>query len=104
MIASLLSNVGHSDWEVQHPQRVSGWEQGALAAPGAYAARLPFLRASLFDRYAKMVEGPKRGISAQGRSKTYKRRGLWAIKKKHGGKFPEHAKKEQAAAAAAKVQ
>jgi hypothetical protein len=28
------------------------------------------------------------GITAHGRSKTYKRRGLWAIKKKHGGKFP----------------
>jgi large subunit ribosomal protein L6e len=33
------------------------------------------------------------GLSAHGRSKTYKRRGLWAIKKKHGGKFPTTAKK-----------
>eukprot|EP00775_Hariotina_reticulata_P008076 gene8076-8271_t len=33
------------------------------------------------------------GLSAHGRSKTYKRRGLWAIKKKHGGKFPTTQKK-----------
>eukprot|EP00879_Flechtneria_rotunda_P000056 GHRR01000086.1.p1 GENE.GHRR01000086.1~~GHRR01000086.1.p1 ORF type:complete len:224 (+),score=85.66 GHRR01000086.1:31-702(+) len=34
-----------------------------------------------------------KGVSAHGRSKTYKRRGLWAIKKKNGGKFPTTAKK-----------
>jgi large subunit ribosomal protein L6e len=38
------------------------------------------------------------GLSAHGRSKTYKRRGLWAIKKKHGGKFPTTPKKKAAEA------
>ena len=37
-----------------------------------------------------------RGIGSQSRSKSYHRRGLWAIKKKNGGKFPVHAKKEKA--------
>lgn len=37
------------------------------------------------------------GLSAAGRSKTYKRRGLWAIKKKHGGKFPTAPKKAEVA-------
>jgi large subunit ribosomal protein L6e len=41
------------------------------------------------------------GLSAHGRSKTYKRRGLWNIKKKHGGKFPTAPKKKAAAEAAA---
>jgi len=45
---------------------------------------------------------PVRGIGASGRSKTYHRRGLWAIKKKNGGKFPTHAKQEKAAEAPAK--
>ncbi|KAF6255601.1 ribosomal protein L6 component of cytosolic 80S ribosome and 60S large subunit [Scenedesmus sp. NREL 46B-D3] len=40
------------------------------------------------------------GLSAHGRSKTYKRRGLWAIKKKNGGKFPTTAKKAAVAEAA----
>jgi len=40
------------------------------------------------------------GLSAHGRSKTYKRRGLWNIKKKHGGKFPSTPKKQAVAAAA----
>jgi len=39
------------------------------------------------------------GLSAHGRSKTYKRRGLWNIKKKHGGKFPSTPKKQAVAAA-----
>jgi large subunit ribosomal protein L6e len=43
------------------------------------------------------------GLTAHGRSKTYKRRGLWAIKKKHGGKFPTTAKKAAAAPAATKA-
>ncbi len=43
------------------------------------------------------------GISAQGRSKTYKRRGLWAIKKKNGGKFPVHEKQAKAAEPEGKV-
>lgn len=34
------------------------------------------------------------------RSKTYKRRGLWNIKKKHGGKFPTTPKKKAVADAA----
>lgn len=40
------------------------------------------------------------GLSAHGRSKTYKRRGLWNIKKKHGGKFPSTPKKQPVAAPA----
>jgi len=40
-----------------------------------------------------------KALSAHGRSKTYKRRGLWAIKKKHGGKFPTTDKKAPAAEA-----
>jgi len=36
-----------------------------------------------------------KGITAHGRSKTYKRRGLWAIKKKHGGKFPTTPKQKK---------
>jgi hypothetical protein len=43
------------------------------------------------------------GLSAAGRSKTYKRRGLWALKKKNGGKFPVHPKKAAKAAVDAKV-
>lgn len=39
-----------------------------------------------------------RSQTAHGRSKTYKRRGLWAIKKKHGGKFPTTAPKAKAPA------
>lgn len=34
-----------------------------------------------------------RGIGRNGRSKTYHKRGLWAIKAKNGGKFPIHEKK-----------
>ncbi|KAL3153438.1 hypothetical protein ABBQ38_011773 [Trebouxia sp. C0009 RCD-2024] len=44
-----------------------------------------------------------RGISAKGRSKSYKKRGLHFIKEKNGGKFPQHAKKEKAAEAPAKA-
>eukprot|EP00877_Chromochloris_zofingiensis_P006612 jgi/Chrzof1/2203/Cz11g06080.t1 len=43
------------------------------------------------------------GLTAHGRSKTYKRRGLWAIKKKNGGNFPTTPKKEQAAPEQAKA-
>ncbi|KAI7837104.1 hypothetical protein COHA_009052 [Chlorella ohadii] len=42
------------------------------------------------------------GIGAHGRSKSYHRRGLWALKKKNGGKFPVHPKQEKAAAEASK--
>lgn len=45
-----------------------------------------------------------RGITALGRSKTYKRKGLFAIKKKNGGKFPVHAKKAAVQVAPVKVQ
>ncbi|KAG0620698.1 hypothetical protein M758_4G236400 [Ceratodon purpureus] len=41
------------------------------------------------------VSRPKelvRGIGRNGRSKTYHKRGLWAIKAKNGGTFPTHAK------------
>mmetsp|Transcript_13538 Transcript_13538/g.28845 ORF Transcript_13538/g.28845 Transcript_13538/m.28845 type:complete len:224 (-) Transcript_13538:174-845(-) len=44
-----------------------------------------------------------KGIKSQGRAKSYHRRGLWAIKKKNGGKFPVHPKKSAAAPAAAKT-
>eukprot|EP00798_Chlamydomonas_sp_ICE-L_P029757 gene29757-5174_t len=43
------------------------------------------------------------GITAAGRSQTYKRRGLFALKKKNGGKFPVHAKKVVAPAAKTKA-
>lgn len=43
------------------------------------------------------------GISALGRSKQYKRRGLWAIKKANGGQFPVHEKKAKAAEPEGKV-
>jgi large subunit ribosomal protein L6e len=44
-----------------------------------------------------------RGLTAVGRAKTYKRRGLWAIKKKNKGKFPVHPKQQKPAAAATKA-
>ena len=44
-----------------------------------------------------------RGISAQGRSKSYKKRGLHFIKQKNEGKFPQHPKKEKAAEAPTKA-
>ena len=57
----------------------------------------------MIEAVGRMVAGPARGISSEGRSKTYKRRGLWAIKKKHGGEFPKHEKKEKPAEAPTKV-
>ena len=50
-----------------------------------------------------MAKELARGIGAHGRSKSYHRRGLWAIKKKNGGKFPTTAKQEKAAEPAGKV-
>ncbi|EEE61176.1 hypothetical protein OsJ_15160 [Oryza sativa Japonica Group] len=41
------------------------------------------------------------GIKKASRSHTYHRRGLWAIKAKHGGAFPKAEKPAAAAAAAA---
>jgi len=56
---------------------------------------------------AKVAKKPAsfiaKGITAVGRSKTYKRRGLFALKKKNGGKFPVHAKKAKACTAATKA-
>ncbi|KAJ9534950.1 hypothetical protein QJQ45_029614 [Haematococcus lacustris] len=43
------------------------------------------------------------GISALGRSKTYKRRAVWAVKKKNGGQFPVHSKAEAKAAPAVRA-
>ena len=43
------------------------------------------------------------GLSSAGRSKSYHRRGLWAIKKKNGGKLPVHPKKAAKPAVDAKV-
>eukprot|EP00192_Tetraselmis_astigmatica_P024906 CAMPEP_0117697612 /NCGR_PEP_ID=MMETSP0804-20121206/29330_1 /TAXON_ID=1074897 /ORGANISM="Tetraselmis astigmatica, Strain CCMP880" /LENGTH=38 /DNA_ID= /DNA_START= /DNA_END= /DNA_ORIENTATION= len=37
-----------------------------------------------------MVKELCRGVTADSRSKSYHRRGLWAVKKKNGGKFPVH--------------
>ena len=50
-----------------------------------------------------MAKELARGIGAHGRSKSYHRRGLWAIKKKNGDKFPTTAKQEKAAEPTAKV-
>lgn len=56
---------------------------------------------------AKPVKKPAtfvaNGVTALGRSQTYKRRGLFALKKKNGGKFPTHAKKAAPAAVATKA-
>ena len=43
-----------------------------------------------------MVEYLARGIEAEGRGASYKRRKAFAVKKKHGGKFPTHPKKVKA--------
>lgn len=44
-----------------------------------------------------------RGISRNGRSKMYHKRGLWAIKAKNGGTFPTHAKAAVAEAPAVRA-
>jgi len=44
-----------------------------------------------------------RGVGRNGRSKTYHKRGLWAIKAKNGGSFPVHQKTEAAAPAAVRA-
>jgi large subunit ribosomal protein L6e len=44
-----------------------------------------------------------KGVTKLGRSQTYKRRGLFALKKKNGGKFPVHAKKAEVAPVATKA-
>lgn len=50
-----------------------------------------------------MVKELARGISAQGRSKSYKRRGIYFLKKKNGGEFPKHEKKQKPEQAPAKA-
>ena len=50
------------------------------------------------------VPNLSRGITKLTRSQQYKRRGLWAIKKKNDGKFPVHEKKAKEPVAEAKVQ
>ena len=42
-----------------------------------------------------MVQELARGISAHGRSKAYKRRGIHFLKKKNNGEFPKHEKKQK---------
>eukprot|EP00355_Strombidium_rassoulzadegani_P004142 CAMPEP_0168617618 /NCGR_PEP_ID=MMETSP0449_2-20121227/5633_1 /TAXON_ID=1082188 /ORGANISM="Strombidium rassoulzadegani, Strain ras09" /LENGTH=219 /DNA_ID=CAMNT_0008658435 /DNA_START=77 /DNA_END=736 /DNA_ORIENTATION=+ len=44
-----------------------------------------------------------RGVTEDSRSKSYHRRGLWAVKKKNKGKFPVHKKAEKAADKATKA-
>ena len=43
----------------------------------------------------KMVQELARGIPAQGRSKSYKRRGIHFLKKKNNGEFPKHEKQQK---------
>uniref|UniRef100_A0A061RIH8 60S ribosomal protein L6 n=1 Tax=Tetraselmis sp. GSL018 TaxID=582737 RepID=A0A061RIH8_9CHLO len=50
-----------------------------------------------------MAKEVGKGLNSEGRSKAYHRRGLWAIKKKNGGKFPTHPKKEKPAPAETKL-
>lgn len=44
-----------------------------------------------------------RGVGKVSRSQMYHKRGLWAIKAKHGGKFPQHEKATASPAAAEKA-
>lgn len=81
-----------------------------LTLPKKFASLVPliefvsFTHSSLpFPRIMGKAKEVLPGLSAAGRSKSYHRRGLWAIKKKNGGKFPTHAKKEAKAAVEAKV-
>ena len=59
----------------------------------------PALRACGWAEAAAAMAPTPLGVS---RSKSYKKRGAWAIKKKNGGQFPTHAKQEKPAPAAAK--
>jgi large subunit ribosomal protein L6e len=51
------------------------------------------------DKQSRLAKQLIPGVSLLGRSKTAKRRGLFFIKKKNGGKFPVHAKKTKAVVA-----
>ena len=44
-----------------------------------------------------------RGISAHGRSRSYKRRGIHFLKKKNNGEFPKHEKKQKTEEAPSKA-
>ncbi|MCJ1297535.1 60S ribosomal protein L6 [Hypocenomyce scalaris] len=50
-----------------------------------------------------MVQELARGISAHGRSRSYKRRGLHFLKKKNNGEFPKHEKKQKTEEAPSKA-
>ena len=83
------------------------YSAGAIAAarnaPRAVASDLPPARlwAPSFRVRQRVAMAPAeylaRGITADSRSKSYSRRGLHRLKKKNGGKFPEHPKKEKPA-------
>lgn len=50
-----------------------------------------------------MVQELARGISAHGRSRSYKRRGIHFLKKKNNGEFPKHDKKQKTEEAPSKA-
>ncbi|KAL6776349.1 RPL6 [Auxenochlorella protothecoides x Auxenochlorella symbiontica] len=50
-----------------------------------------------------MAKEAVKPAGGRGRSLSYKKRGLWAIKKKNGGTFPVHAKAEKAEVAVTKA-
>ncbi|DBA78202.1 TPA: hypothetical protein ACH3X2_008163 [Trebouxia sp. C0005] len=50
-----------------------------------------------------MVQELARGISAHGRSRSYKRRGIYFLKKKNNGEFPKHEKKQKTEEAPSKA-
>ncbi|KAL0030372.1 hypothetical protein WJX77_012601 [Trebouxia sp. C0004] len=50
-----------------------------------------------------MVQELARGISAHGRSRSYKRRGIHFLKKKNNGEFPKHEKKQKTEEAPSKA-
>ncbi|GAQ89109.1 60S ribosomal protein L6 [Klebsormidium nitens] len=68
-------------------------------ASKAVAAAKPKAKAAKSAPKPRLLAG---GISKDSRSASYHRRGLWAIKKKHGGKFPTHEKTVKKAEAAKK--
>jgi Ribosomal protein L6e len=73
--------------------------QGASAVLEWLSFAKPALRACGWAEAAAAMAPKPLGVS---RSKSYKKRGAWAIKKKNGGQFPTHAKQEKPAPAAAK--
>ena len=87
------------------PLRRRLWQVLARAAEGGSIVNTQGEMAPEKKAAKSSKAGPElaRGIGREGRSKTYKRRGLWAIKKKNGGKFPVHEKKEKPAEPEGKV-